>query len=327
MLRAALIAVSVLPATLDIHLDRHAVSSPTEAERSLDSLADYLFQPVATDRDKARIIFRWITEHISHDTDALYTAHPGDLRPDVVLRTRKARGAGYAALFDDLARRGGLKSKCIPGCVKGMSVKDDDDFAKPFQPNHTWNAVKINGCWQLLDTACGAGFIKGQRFHKQFGEQFFLTPPSQLIWTHYPADPAWQLLPRPLTFEQFTALTPVKVGFFRLGLVQKVNLPDKGKPAVQPYSSTSIIAQAGAVRLLEGPVELTLSPRRDYHFLIEAPNAIGMELRNNQLRFPLRKIGTRFETTIRPEEGDLRLIMQTQLRPGQNQLVVTYRVQ
>lgn len=309
-----------------LELDRHALTAPADpAEKSLDWLAEYLFFPAHTDRDKARVIFRWMTDRIAYDMDALHTGNPGDVRPDMVLRSRKARGAGYAALFDELARRAGLRSLSIAGYVKEFVVTGDARSDVP-PPNHVWNAVKINGCWQLVDTACGAGQVKGQRFHKQFREQYFLTPPTQLIWTHYPENPAWQLLPRPLTFDQFEALSPAKVGFLRLGVAQQVSIPDKGKPPTQPYSQTSLVAQAGAVKMLEGPMLTTLKASRDYHFLIEAPHAQEMILQNNYLRYPMRKIGTRFEITVLPEPGELKLLMRSTLRPGLLQHVMTYQV-
>jgi hypothetical protein len=312
---------------LPLDIDQHALAAPAkEAEKSLDRLAEYLFLPATSEREKARAIYRWMTDRISYDMDALHTGHPGEVRPEAVFQSRKARAAGYAALFENLADRAGLRCVSVRGYVKEMALLEDKKLTNPPRANHVWNAVKVNGCWQLLDATIGAGYVKGQRFHKQFREQFFLMPPSQLIWTHYPSDPVWQLLPRPLSFQQFCELAPVKVGFIRVGLTNEINVPDRGKPRDKPISSTNVIAQIGAVKLLEGPLDGLLSSARDYHFLIEAPHANAMFFQNNHLRIPMRKIGTRFEATIRPEPGELQLIMQPQLRPLQQQNVATYGV-
>ncbi|MCS7045368.1 MAG: transglutaminase-like domain-containing protein, partial [Gemmataceae bacterium] len=50
-------------------IDQHALKAPPEAEASLDSLAEYLAKPCKTDRDKARAIYRWITDRIAYDVE------------------------------------------------------------------------------------------------------------------------------------------------------------------------------------------------------------------------------------------------------------------
>src|SRR3972149_859237 len=40
--------------------DCHALTAPPEAEKSVDELAKYLTKPAKNDREKVRLIFRWI---------------------------------------------------------------------------------------------------------------------------------------------------------------------------------------------------------------------------------------------------------------------------
>ena len=47
---------------------------------------------------------------------------------------------------------------------------------------------------------------------------FFLTDPEQLIQTHLPDDPAWQLLQTPVSFDQFENNVYIRERFFQLGL-------------------------------------------------------------------------------------------------------------
>ena len=42
--------------------------------------------------------------------------------------------------------------------------------------------------------------------------------PSQLVFTHFPDDPDWQLLERPIDLEEFESLVPLKPTFFKYGL-------------------------------------------------------------------------------------------------------------
>ena len=42
--------------------------------------------------------------------------------------------------------------------------------------------------------------------------------PSQLVFSHFPDDPDWQLLERPIDLEEFENLVPLKPTFFKYGL-------------------------------------------------------------------------------------------------------------
>ena len=53
-------------------LDEHALKAPPEAEKSVEALARYLVEPAKNDREKARVIFRWITDRIRYDTESFF---------------------------------------------------------------------------------------------------------------------------------------------------------------------------------------------------------------------------------------------------------------
>ena len=46
--------------------DRHALQAPAEEEKTVAGLARYLVKPARNDRDKARLIFRWVTSRIDY---------------------------------------------------------------------------------------------------------------------------------------------------------------------------------------------------------------------------------------------------------------------
>lgn len=54
--------------------------------------------------------------------------------------------------------------------------------------------------------------------HYELDEYYFLPLPQQLIYTHFPKDPIWQLIKSPITVEQFEKQALVKSAFFKLGL-------------------------------------------------------------------------------------------------------------
>ena len=47
-------------------VDRYALAAPASAAHSVDALARYLTAPFTRDDEKARAIFRWITDNISY---------------------------------------------------------------------------------------------------------------------------------------------------------------------------------------------------------------------------------------------------------------------
>jgi transglutaminase/protease-like cytokinesis protein 3 len=88
-----------------------------------------------------------------------------------------------------------------------------------YTKDHAWNAVQINGQWQLLDATWGAGYADDSRHYvRSFDDFWFLTPPSQFVYTHYPDDASWQLL-KPTVPVAEVALYPVlKTSYFNYGL-------------------------------------------------------------------------------------------------------------
>jgi len=198
-------------------IDRHALQAPKSVERSIESLASYLTKPASNELEKVRAIFRWITENIAYDTQGFFSGKYGDLSPEGVLKNRRAVCEGYARLFESLAQAAGLEAVKIRGYAKGYGYLVGSSFDGP--PNHTWNAVKINGQWHLLDCAWGAGYVNEQgQFVRKFNDYYFLTPPSQFIYTHFPEDPKWQLLEKPISKTDWESLVYLRPAFFKLGL-------------------------------------------------------------------------------------------------------------
>jgi hypothetical protein len=201
-------------------IDSHALSAPTSAEHSIESLAAYLTEPARNDREKARAIYRWIANNISYDVHSLDRARTAKDRVSSAKDTLETRGgvcAGYSQLFQQLAQAAGLKAVEIEGASKGVGYAVDPKRSDA--SGHAWNAVSIDGKWRLIDCAWGAGYVnpRGQ-YVREFDEHFFLTPPEEFIYDHFPTDPRWQCLSRPLSKDEFDDLPCVGPAFFRNSL-------------------------------------------------------------------------------------------------------------
>ena len=226
-----------------VEIDRHAVTAPHSVETDLRTLSTYLCKPARNDREKARAIFRWITERIAYDYPALLSKNYPDPSPEATLKTHLAVCAGYARLFQALAELAGLKSEIVGGHCKGEGFND----APGPDNSHAWNAILLDGHWFLIDSTWGAGHINsGKVYQRGFNPFYFLAPPEQLIYTHYPKESRWQCLDKPLSLQHFLDQPRLNSKFFATGL--ELITPRKG--LIQARVPFQIV--------LEGPPDLSV---------------------------------------------------------------------
>jgi transglutaminase/protease-like cytokinesis protein 3 len=197
-------------------IDAHALKTPASAEKSLESLAEYLKKPAKNDLEKARAIFIWITDNIAYDMEGYRSGNRGDLSPNGVLKSRLSVCAGYAGLFKQLGDLIGLNVATISGYSKGAGYYIGKKFNKV---DHAWNAVEIDKKWYLLDATWAAGRgLKNGKWEKAFNDYYFLTPPEEFIYTHLPKNSKWQLLDTPISMGKYQEMVYLKSGFFKNGL-------------------------------------------------------------------------------------------------------------
>jgi len=196
--------------------DERALSAPLSVTESPAALADWLTGTSHSERDKARAIFRWITANISYDADAFFSGQIAPASAEDALRSRRGVCEGYAGLFSELCRKAGLEVAGIPGYAKGYGYAAGRSSGR--KPNHSWNAIRLDGRWQLIDCTWGAGYIgDDRRFHRQFNPHYFLTSPGEFIYDHFPEKDSWQLLDPPRSREEFENTVYLKPAFFVLG--------------------------------------------------------------------------------------------------------------
>ena len=197
-------------------IDGQVSAAPQSAGTSIKSLAAYFATFCKTDTEKARAIFDWIVGNIDYDWQAAVTNDLNGQSPEKVLKNRRAVCCGYAFLFGALADALKLKQTTIPGCSKGLNYTIGQ---KQTKSDHSWNAVYLNGEWKLIDCAWGAGYIDTQgKFVRRRCEHYFLTPPDRFIYNHFPDDPKWQLLAKPVTKDEYENMVLVRPQFFSYDL-------------------------------------------------------------------------------------------------------------
>ena len=164
-------------------------SGNLKIDKEIRSLAQKITFGKYTEASKVESIFLWITRSIAYDHELRFNKNlqndfyiSEDMVVTKVIERQKALCGGFAFIFERLCNQVGIEAKTIHGYTKLNA-----SFNKP---NHTWNAVKINGQWQLLDITWSISNGKS----KLPDRSWYLTKPEIFINSHYPQDRKWALL-------------------------------------------------------------------------------------------------------------------------------------
>lgn len=166
--------------------DRRARHCPPEATRSLVKLTAYLTRDFP-ELLAVRATYSWITSNIEYDWDSY--RNPKRRKPqdaETVLKNRMGVCAGFSSLFDTLLTLASIHSFYLLGVIKY-------ELGSELEP-HAWSAARIDGKYHLFDVTWGDG---------GWHEKYFLASPHVMRPTHFPEDPAWQLLEPILTLDAF----------------------------------------------------------------------------------------------------------------------------
>lgn len=200
---------------------------------TLDSLAAKLTAPYATELEKVRAIYTWICQNIQYNADiyrplylrAKFKPEPVDtvsewkpadeMVAQRVLRRRIAVCDGYARLFKVLCQYAGVEAAVLTGYARS----DIDRAKERFRSNHTWNAVRIDSVWHLLDLTWAAGYLTyADEFVQKQNDFYFLTPPEDFIRDHYPEDLRWSLLAQPPALAEFKKMPFKSKSYLKYGI-------------------------------------------------------------------------------------------------------------
>lgn len=290
---------------------------------TIDSLARKLTASYSTELEKTRAIFSWVAQHIAYNTRIFnsgrgyrpvkYVFDPADTissksaieqTAEKVLRRRMAVCDGYAKLFKTLCDYAGIESEVILGYGKCYLEKDEK-----FRTNHTWNSVRIDSVWYLLDVTWASGYVNfANEFVYHLDESYFLTPPQQFILDHYPEDLRWTLLDHPPTLREFH-FSPFKYkSFIKYGIASatpangtieaavgdtiqiELKLKDASKDqqiASDPLFDSTIIALSPASVFLQPVIE---NNKAIYSYVVQPDNIEWLHLLYNDdpvLRYKL----------------------------------------
>lgn len=183
--------------------------------RFAEVMALYIAGDYTDDGSKAVALSYWITKNIQYDFKSYEEKRLFTYNSDEVIRRKTALCGEYAQLFKDMCQAVGLKAEVVKGYTRGKDFLANDTL---FRSEHAWNAVKINGQWQLLDLtwANGSSSLAKQSFkkltlgtlgipykpkykyEKKFRPEFLFVDPRKFVRHHLPEQPMFQLLKFPI---------------------------------------------------------------------------------------------------------------------------------
>lgn len=202
------------------HIDSHAINEARTNYRNFrDLIWNLVFKKNYNSLEKARAIFRWMT------TKNMFTImFDSELpaSPEQVLGGFKDGKTTYARIFECLCNYSGVHCVTLSGWAKGVDYRPGAPICSG-PVNHSWNAAFIDGSWQLVDSHWATRYLQSERntpenLVYEYDDFYFLSEPSQLIYSHCPEEPGWELLHPARSRAEYEDYPLVKSFFFNVGM-------------------------------------------------------------------------------------------------------------
>ena len=166
------------------------------------------------DKEKVYLIYNWVAKNIEY-----YSTNY--LNSQTVLTNKKGGYSDYAKLFTQLLTCLNFPAeniKNIIGHSKGIGFNYENPITDD-NPNHEWNAVKIDNKWCLIDTTWGANTIIDEVYVRSYDEYYLCTPPAQFVRSHLPKkiEENLQFLDNPIDINTFQNMAFTTKYFFEYG--------------------------------------------------------------------------------------------------------------
>jgi hypothetical protein len=200
-------------------------------ETSLAAVAVYIASREPDRFRRVKALHDWVVTRLEYDQASTVPSQRKAQDAESVFRNRVAVCEGYARTLVALGQLTGDHIVYVTG-----DVREQSGAAAPV--GHAWNAVEVDGAWYLIDATWDDPVDeRGRSTH--YRTQYLFIPPDVAVWSHFPDDPRWQLLPVPLTRGAF-----LRQPFTRPGIAVH------GLTLVWPSRVTVESAEVMPVRLL-----------------------------------------------------------------------------
>lgn len=186
-----------------------------------EELANNIKRDFLTEEKKVKAIFCWMTKNIRYDLEEFYNPNRKtsfgfryrskeeleqkmqaikDETVATTLSSKKAVCEGYAQTFSKICNLLKIENEVIKGYVRQNSLC----INKPQpNPNHAWNAVKLNGNWMFIDVTWASGHEINGRWLRKFKPYYYDIKRENYFKTHLPEDSLWKLRVGRIEKEEF----------------------------------------------------------------------------------------------------------------------------
>jgi hypothetical protein len=212
-------------------VDRAVCDMPAEVQSSIASVGEYLKRTFPEPRARTKAVHDYVVRRLTYDeaTFQRFLNHDTSAWPaqdaEHVFESKTAVCEGYARLMVAIGKAADLDIAYIAGSVRNARyrVADGDDATVKAALEgfgHAWNAVKLDGRWELVDATwddpSGAPVSDSS-----VRSTYLFTPPELFVYDHLPDDPSWQLLSAPLSPGDFVRepMIDPDIGRYGIGLV------------------------------------------------------------------------------------------------------------
>ncbi|MEO6347276.1 MAG: transglutaminase domain-containing protein [Aquaticitalea sp.] len=236
--------------------DNRALECKNDRLDNLPQLAQHLTSQLPTEVEKFRAIYRWVCNNIANDY-LLYerNMHKRQRFKDDPLKLKawnekfkkisfqkmrddhKAICTGYAYLVKELSALVNIPCEVVHGYAKTSTI----NVETLNMPNHSWNAVELNGKWYLCDPTWASGIPNADTFLFEFSynDGFFLASPELFAINHFPEDTKWLLLDKNApSFEDFLE-APILYGK-AYSYLSRYSQPSKMHDTIQKNESVTL---------------------------------------------------------------------------------------
>ncbi|TYA53093.1 transglutaminase domain-containing protein [Formosa maritima] len=201
--------------------DSNALACKDEKLNKLPKLVYKLTSGLPTEVERFRAIYMWVCTNISNDynlylknerkrnkfyNDSLklnaWNTRFNKIIFHKLLEEKKTICTGYAYLVKKLSDLANIKCEIVHGYGRTSTT----NIEKLKSPNHSWNAVELNGKWYLCDPTWASGFQNAEtlEFTFQYNDGFFLSEPELFAVNHFLVENKWIFLEgNTNTFETF----------------------------------------------------------------------------------------------------------------------------
>ncbi|TSJ41214.1 hypothetical protein FO442_14985 [Fluviicola chungangensis] len=174
-------------------------------ERSLKKVVRLMQDSCKTELERVYTIYTYIAGYYKYDLNRLKLIYKREIKRELYLSEVIKKKKGVCGDFSNLFAT--LCDSLDIGCYRVSGYSRNFNLFHPVRKNyynHSWNVVRVDGNWYLLDVTFGMQHFTKKKFDKErIDYEFLFTDPITFGIRHLPADPGFQLVTRQRSYTDF----------------------------------------------------------------------------------------------------------------------------